>query len=269
MPKTSRGEIAFTVVTPHPDNPALIFVHDWGCTSRIWKDVVKHLGAFRCITYDQRGWGRTQPANVFSCTLDILSGDVSALVRRLNGKEFVLVAHGIGGRVALRFAEKKPAGLAGLVLIACAPAWESDADSRMSEERYDFLLEDQTLPDWLRLATGMNLAPETRQNLLEDARSGSNIAKRSWRALETDDDLKPSLISITCPVIVAGAELDSFYDVDSQRLIAGAIPNATFQLFKDCGHLLPVEQPSRLAEVIARFASTHTRLDVSSATYRM
>jgi pimeloyl-ACP methyl ester carboxylesterase len=121
MPKTSRGEIAFTVVTPHPDNPALIFVHDWGCTSRIWKEVVKHLGAFRCITYDQRGWGRTQPANGFSYTLDILSGDVSALARQLNGKEFVLVAHGIGGRVALRFAERKPVGLAGLVLIACAP----------------------------------------------------------------------------------------------------------------------------------------------------
>ncbi|MEO8735070.1 MAG: alpha/beta hydrolase [Edaphobacter sp.] len=246
-----------------------MFVHDWGCTSRIWKDVVMHLGAFLCITYDQRGWGRTQPANGSSYTLDIFSGDVSALVRQLNGKEFVLVAHGIGGRVALRFAERKPVGLAGMVLIACSPAWTSDSDSHKSEERYALLLEEPTLPDWLRLATRMKLGWQTRQKLLEDARSGSDTAKRSWRALEADDDLKPSLNSITCPVIVVGAELDSFYDIDSQRLLACAIPNASFQLFEGCGHLLPVEQSSRLAEVIARFASTHTRLDVSGATYRM
>ncbi|MBB5066229.1 hypothetical protein [Granulicella mallensis] len=38
MPNTSRGEIAFTVVTSHPDSPALIWAGFWRHDV-----VVKHL----------------------------------------------------------------------------------------------------------------------------------------------------------------------------------------------------------------------------------
>jgi pimeloyl-ACP methyl ester carboxylesterase len=37
--------------------PALIFLHYWGGTSRTWNGVVHQLkDHFRCIAYDMRGW---------------------------------------------------------------------------------------------------------------------------------------------------------------------------------------------------------------------
>ena len=46
--------------------PALVFLHYWGGTSRTWRKVTAELeGQFKTVAYDARGWGsptRPQPA---------------------------------------------------------------------------------------------------------------------------------------------------------------------------------------------------------------
>jgi 3-oxoadipate enol-lactonase len=38
--------------------PALLFLHYWGGSSRTWQGVIDRLaGKARCIALDQRGWG--------------------------------------------------------------------------------------------------------------------------------------------------------------------------------------------------------------------
>lgn len=40
--------------------PALVFLHYWGASSRTWQDVVDRLGETRrVIVLDQRGWGNS------------------------------------------------------------------------------------------------------------------------------------------------------------------------------------------------------------------
>lgn len=41
--------------------PALVFLHYWGGTSRTWRKVTAELeGQFKTVAYDARGWGRNR-----------------------------------------------------------------------------------------------------------------------------------------------------------------------------------------------------------------
>ena len=40
--------------------PALVFLHYWGGTSRTWRKVTAELeGQFKTVAYDARGWGKS------------------------------------------------------------------------------------------------------------------------------------------------------------------------------------------------------------------
>jgi pimeloyl-ACP methyl ester carboxylesterase len=40
--------------------PALVFLHYWGGTSRTWRKVTPELeGQFKTVAYDARGWGKS------------------------------------------------------------------------------------------------------------------------------------------------------------------------------------------------------------------
>src|SRR6202167_5998711 len=40
--------------------PALVFLHYWGGTSRTWRQVTAELeGRFKTVAYDARGWGKS------------------------------------------------------------------------------------------------------------------------------------------------------------------------------------------------------------------
>src|ERR1700723_3737503 len=40
--------------------PALVFLHHWGGTSRTWRKVTAELeGPFKTVAYDARGWGKS------------------------------------------------------------------------------------------------------------------------------------------------------------------------------------------------------------------
>ena len=42
--------------------PALVFLHYWGGTSRTWRKVTAELeGQFKTVAYDARGWGKIEP----------------------------------------------------------------------------------------------------------------------------------------------------------------------------------------------------------------
>jgi hypothetical protein len=57
-------------------SPALVFLHVWGGSSRIWSDTIDDLAkAHRCIALDFRGWGNSQKGPI-DYDLDTLASDV-------------------------------------------------------------------------------------------------------------------------------------------------------------------------------------------------
>ena len=100
---------------------ALVFLHYWGGSARTWDPVIAHLPAsVRSIVLNHRGWGGSV-ATDGHYDLNPLADDVLAVAKALRVQRFVLVGHSMGGKVAQILAGRRPAGLAGLVLVAPAP----------------------------------------------------------------------------------------------------------------------------------------------------
>jgi pimeloyl-ACP methyl ester carboxylesterase len=101
--------------------PALLFLHYWGGSSRTWELVIDRLKTdFRCVAYDQRGWGDSDKLET-GYSMQDLANDAEALIRSLGLNRYVLIGHSMGGKAAQLLASKQPEGLEALILVAPAP----------------------------------------------------------------------------------------------------------------------------------------------------
>jgi pimeloyl-ACP methyl ester carboxylesterase len=73
------------------------------------------------LNYDQRGWGDSVDAPG-PYGMERLADDAQSVIATLGCTNYVLVGHSMGDKVAQALAARRPAGLAGVVLVAPAPA---------------------------------------------------------------------------------------------------------------------------------------------------
>ena len=99
-----------------------MLVHGLGGTGAdVWKRQIADLAAdFRVITYDLRGSGRSE-TTPGPYTIDLLADDLRALVEALALGSVALVAHSMGGSIALAYAAAHPGDVRALVGVG-APA---------------------------------------------------------------------------------------------------------------------------------------------------
>jgi pimeloyl-ACP methyl ester carboxylesterase len=118
--RLKAGELSFNVLETGSGEPTLLFLHYWGGSARTWNAVTAQLSTnFRCIAYDQRGWGQSDaPEQGYS--IRDLALDAAHIVEALRLHRYVLVGHSMGGKVAQFLASQRPPGLVGLVLVAPA-----------------------------------------------------------------------------------------------------------------------------------------------------
>lgn len=68
-------------------------------------------------------------------------------------------------------------------------------------------------------------------------------------------DLRPGLASVTVPTVVLVGEADRVIAPELGEAIAEAMPHARFERLPCAGHMLPLEAPDRVAQIIAELAT--------------
>lgn len=100
----------------HPA-PALILLHFWGGSSRTFSKLIPLLSStYSVFAVNFRGWGfSTGPPSPEAYSISNLADDIQSLIPLLHQiKEFVLIGHSMGGKVAQLFASRRPSGLKGI-----------------------------------------------------------------------------------------------------------------------------------------------------------
>ena len=93
------NEIAFT--SQGKGNVSLIFIHGWGCNKNYWKNQTKEFSKnYFVVALDLAGHGQST-AKRKSYTMNLFGHDVAAVVNQLKLNKVILVAHSLGGAVAL------------------------------------------------------------------------------------------------------------------------------------------------------------------------
>lgn len=250
------GKLSF--VESGSGETALVFLHYWGGTSRTYQPVMQRLSDdFRCIAFDQRGWGESSRDGDFS--LAAYAEDTVALIEGLGLRRYVLVGHSMGGKVAQLVAARRPEGLASLVLLAPAPAKAFSVPETQRQMMLDSYQSEQGVGMALQILAKRKLEERFRRQVVEDTLGGALEAKRNWTEDGMLSDLSPAAQGIEVPAVVIVGSDDLVEVPDRLREeMPKTIPHIRFDILPGLGHLAPLEDAESVAAAIRRFLAGQT-----------
>ncbi|MDH4177806.1 MAG: alpha/beta hydrolase [Thermoleophilia bacterium] len=168
-----------------------------------------------------------------------LVGWAEQLLGEIDG-ELIAVGASMGGYVALQLARLRPERVAGLVL--CGSRAGSD-----SAERRAFRDQLLGILDAGRLPPGMETdvpPPELAE---------------ATRALRDRPDATDVVRAYAGPQLLCVGDRDELLSVDEARAQAALAPAGSFEVIEDAGHLVGVDQPWRLTEILLGFLERWTK----------
>jgi len=245
---------AISVTESGVGEPALIFLHYWGGSSRTWQSVVDRLDEKpRTIVLDQRGWGASV-ATDGRYDLSAMADDVEAVAQTFGLKRYALVGHSMGGKVAQIVAARSPVGLVGLVLIAPAPPTPMPVPEEQRAAMLASYGSREGVLQALSVLAGRPLSPELRERVIEDTLRGAAGAKRAWTESGMIKDVSAGLDAVRAPVTVVIGDRDQVEHEGALReIFARLLPHATFRVLNGVGHLSPLEAPDAVADACSAF----------------
>lgn len=248
-------ELRYFVLGPVTGEPWLL-LHGLGATAMSWLPVVRALrGECRVIAPELSELGGTR-APGGSMTLE-LSADVCAqlIERETHGRAVTVAGISLGGWVATLLARGRPALVSRLLLIDTAGYRDLDWN------RVRDLVDVDDMADVDRLYSALYVAPPL---LLRCSRRGFLAAYRSpavRHILETTDERHAfddhDLAQIRVPTGVIWGEYDGLFPLSAGKAIAHALPGASLEILKNCGHAVHWECPDALVAAVERFRHSH------------
>ena len=236
-------------------DPALVFLHYYGGSSRTWAHVTARLAPrFQCVAIDHRGWGKSDaPAGGYG--LADLAADAEGVIAALKLQRYVLVGHSMGGKVAQLMASRRPPGLEGLILVAPAPPPPLVVPAHMRDMMIGAYATRETVEKTIDdVLTAKTLSAADRTQVIEDSLRGAPPAKLAWPQSTSLEDISAQVGHINVPVLVIAGEMDRVDPPIRLRVeLLPRIPQASMQVLKGTGHLSMLESPDAVASRIAAF----------------
>ena len=252
--RVKAGELSLNVLDAGSGKPALLFLHYWGGSARTWNAVTSNLTRdFRCIAYDQRGWGQSDaPTGGYS--IRDLASDANDLLKSLQLRRYVLVGHSMGGKVAQFLAAQRPAGLEGLVLVAPAPPTPQNLPEAAKQAQLHAYDNRENALQALAFLTARPVSEDLREQIISDNLAGSPQAKIAWPTSSIYEDISTEVSKIAVPTLILAGDQDRQDSLEQHRReVLPRIPGARIVVIQDTGHLLPIDQPSQLSDAIRSF----------------
>ena len=103
-------------------HPKIMFLHGMMGFTANWRRIAKAFeDQYQVMVFDQRGHGRSMHPEHGYRPIDY-ADDVALIVSELGWKEFFLVGHSMGGRVAMTYAARNPGRVTRLVIEDIGPS---------------------------------------------------------------------------------------------------------------------------------------------------
>lgn len=259
----------------NPDAPPLLLLHGFRDHCRNWDWVARELCKdYHVIAPDLRGHGDSAWTNDGQYSLSSYLYDLASLIHQLKLAPLRIVAHSLGGNIALRYAGLMPDNIDRLVVIeglGPLPNTSKESEPELVVDRMMNWLADQrelsrrqprrytTIDEAFRRMRDENrhLSAEQARHLTEHGVSRNEDGSYSWkfdnyvRAFPASDILTVEMEHlwgrITCPtLLVFGADSWAVPPDRDGRL--SHFPNARLEVIAGAGHWA---QHDRLDEFVA------------------
>jgi pimeloyl-ACP methyl ester carboxylesterase len=242
-------------------SPDVLMIHAGVADQRSWRHVIDRLPGHRCLTYDQRGYGRTTyTAEDGWSQVD----DAVAVLDAYAVDSAVVIGCSMGGRGALNLALTHPDRVRALVLIAPAvvggPADEYELEVQALSDASDEAWEREDVDEINRIDALVWLdgprAPERVQGEARDLFLDMNrTAIEADEPGERRDDAQAwdRLGEITVPCLLMIGDLDLSYLKEHAAHAAATMPDVRVVELPGVAHLPHLEGDEKTLSEIASF----------------
>ena len=211
----------------------------------LWRDQIPLLA--------QRGPVHVTDAHARHATLP----DMAAAVLAETEGPLVLIGTSMGGILALEAYRQAPRRVRAMALLGSTARADTPQMKQLRSEAA-VLFEQGRMDEVLRANVPFAFHPSKSADraLVADylamvRRAGPAQLARQNRAMVARTDLRPLLPAITCPLLVVCGENDLLTPPACSEEIAAAVPRARLEQLPACGHLLTLEQPARINQLLA------------------
>ena len=261
----------------------LVFVHGSALRTDLWHYQMHSFAGRRCVFYDLRGHGRSQPKGDAEPSVKTHARDLRAVIDDARMDEVVVVGHSIGGMVALELAFEFPEALGdlvkGLVLLNTTPRPPVETIfggaavarlERLTRRPFDMLGPHSARIDrlrriikpsdalfWTVALSGFGPGASAKQvDFTYDmlAETPSDVIFDLFKAYR-GFDASGRLADVTVPCLVITGTHDRITVPAASEQLARELPKAELVTLDDCGHMSMLERHHEVNSLIDGFAS--------------
>jgi 3-oxoadipate enol-lactonase len=238
-------------------------VHGLGGTGAdIWKRQAPELAAeFRVIAYDLRGSGRSE-ATSGPYTIELLADDLGAVVETLELGRFALVAHSMGGSIALAYAARSHGDVRAVVGVGTPVRLPDQARAGLEAraeavEAGGMAAVAGTVATNGVSATFRDQEPEQFEQLVAMLAANDPQGYAAQCRALVGLDLAGRLGDIEAPVLLISGDRDGVSPPAVTEANAALLRDGRSAIVEDCGHILTWERPEALAAAAWPFLREH------------
>ncbi len=227
----------------------LILIHGAGGSHLHYPPELRRMNGFKVAALDLPGHGKSE--GVGKQNIDDYVKNILAFLDALNLPAAVIIGHSMGSAIALQLALNAPNRVLGLVLLG------SGSRLRVAPSILENTATEATFPLAVKSIIEASFSSKSSSHLKELAAKkmletrptvlhGDFIACNNFNVGEKLGDIKiPTLI-------VCGTE-DKMTPPQYSKSLHEELPNSELEFIEGAGHMVMLEKPRQVAEVVERF----------------
>jgi sigma-B regulation protein RsbQ len=230
--------------------PALVFIHCWGCNRSFWESQVAEFSKTnRVVTIDLPGHGESGSGRK-NWTIESYGDDVKTVVTKLGLKRVVLVGSSMGAPIALEATKRMPENVVGIVPVDSL----QNVEQTLTAEQLDGVIKQMTA-DYKNATTGLLnqffFSPSTpaavKTRVVNEA-----LSRQPETAVAILKGIfayapGPAMKEIKVPIKAINADLNPT-NLEINRKYA---PQFDAVIIKGTGHYPMLEDPARFNQMLA------------------
>ena len=266
-----------------PDAPAILLLHGFPSSSRMWQPLLDRLvGPFRLIAPDYPGFGHSDaPSQTeFAYTFDHLAAVIGRFTEVLGLRRYTLVVQDYGGPVGFRLAIAHPERLDALIVQnavahedGLGPLWQTRREFWADRKAHEAALRENFFSFAATRQRHVGTSPNA-ENYDPDLWTDefAFLSRPGQQDIQTDlfYDYRTNVASYTAwqdwlrqhqpPLLVLWGRYDPSFQVEEAEAYRREVPAAEVHIL-DAGHFALDEQPDAIADLTRGFLGRLTRND--------